>query len=65
MKTLLLLCFSLITFISQGQITWSSATNVASSTFGNDHPRIVMDGSGNPLVLWGDLDNAMSIACVR
>lgn len=33
--------------------------SIASSSSGNEHPRIVTDGSGNPLVLWGHAERAM------
>lgn len=37
----------------QGTISWSSAVNVAPNLFGNNHPRISADASGNPVVSWG------------
>lgn len=39
--------------ISNAQITWSPAVNVAGSSYDNLHPRIVTDRSGDPLVIWG------------
>ncbi len=39
--------------ISQSNITWSSAADIATIAFENNHPRVVLDGSGNPLVVWG------------
>lgn len=59
MKTVLLLFFASFAYTSYSQITWSPASNVATSMFGNDHPRIVTDGSGDPLVLWGSMGNVM------
>ena len=41
------------------QITWMAANNLNTSSTGNDHPRVVMDASGNPLVLWGHSNRAM------
>ena len=57
MKTLLLFATTCISFFSfsQNQITWGTTSDIsASSAFGNDFPRIVMDGSGNPMVSWSD-----------
>lgn len=58
MKSLLslLLTLSLPTF-SQNGISWSPQSEVATNNYGNLHPRIVMDGSGNPLVLWGNMSD--------
>lgn len=33
--------------------------NIAPSASGNEHPRIVSDAAGNPLVLWGHVNRAM------
>src|SRR5689334_9658293 len=42
------------------QITWMGAgSNLNVSSTGNDHPRVVMNASGNPLVLWGHTNRAM------
>lgn len=38
---------------AQTGITWSPATEIATDSYGNGHPRIAIDGSGNPLVIWG------------
>jgi type IX secretion system substrate protein len=56
MKNLLLSVFLLIGFFaySQSGVTWSSSYTVATSSYGNMHPRITVDGSNNPLVLWGN-----------
>ena len=34
-------------------ITWSAPMPVAAASFGNEHPRIALTASGNPVVLWG------------
>src|SRR5256885_15309548 len=52
--TLSLLAFS-INVIAQSGITWTSGSNIAASALGNMHPRIALDGSGNPLVIWGNM----------
>lgn len=56
--TLLLVIFSL-NASAQSSITWGMGTNVATSASGNEHPRIALDGAGNPLVLWGHSNRAM------
>src|SRR5690348_13693324 len=45
-------CFVVFGVYSFAQVTWTSGTNIASSTYGNMHPRIALDASGNPLVVW-------------
>jgi hypothetical protein len=42
-----------ITLRSQGSIAWSAPMDVAQNSYDNLHPRIVVDGAGNPLVIWG------------
>ncbi len=44
--------FVLIATWTTAQLTWSPAADVASSTYGKNHPRIAMDRSGNALVIW-------------
>ncbi len=39
---------------AQSGISWSMPMNIAASSFNNEHPRIVLDGKGNPLVIWGN-----------
>lgn len=41
------------------QVTWDQTVAVASSSFGNNRPRIVTNGSGYPLILWGKSTDAM------
>jgi hypothetical protein len=48
-----------VTTFSQSGITWGMGMNLATSSSGNDHPRIVTDASGSPLVLWGHANRAM------
>ena len=36
------------------KITWDAPRSVAASSFENQHPRIVLSGTGNPVVLWGN-----------
>jgi hypothetical protein len=44
---------------AQCQIIWNAASNLNTSASGNDHPRVVMDAAGNPLVLWEHSNRAM------
>ncbi|MFN0035441.1 MAG: T9SS type A sorting domain-containing protein [Saprospiraceae bacterium] len=40
--------------MAQSGITWSQTAQVATNQFGNLHPRVATDGSGNPMVIWGN-----------
>lgn len=53
MKFALLFLF-LISFITHAQISWNPVADIGMNTDGSNHPRIVMDGNGNPLVVWGN-----------
>lgn len=59
MKFKLVLLFTgFITFASaQTGISWNPAMNMASNAYSNQHPRITLDGAGNPLVIWGQSAN--------
>ncbi len=61
MRTLLLFTLSFILFNAnlQSQITWGATSDVALSSFGNDHPRVVMDASANALAIWNSAGDAM------
>src|SRR6187399_144931 len=48
-----------ISILADAQITWNMAMDVAGSSFGNMHPRIVTNASGDPLILWNHSMNAM------
>lgn len=52
------------TVYAQNGITWNSMDmDIANNSYDNMHPRIVMDGSGNPLVVWGRMsDEAVFLA---
>jgi hypothetical protein len=56
-----LLTFLLLAAIGSAQtgINWMMGMNIASSATGNAHPRITVDRSGNPLVLWNHSMDAM------
>lgn len=56
MKRIFILFFISALVIStsaQSTITWSMGMDVAPNTYSNMHPRIVMDGTGNPMLVWG------------
>ena len=44
---------------AQSGITWSPAMQVATSGSGNYHPRINLDASDSPLLIWGHSNRAM------
>ncbi|HLP93674.1 MAG TPA: hypothetical protein VK168_06535 [Saprospiraceae bacterium] len=58
MRNIFLILLTTLSLTSQAQsgISWSPTEQVASSAFDNMHPRITIDGSGNPLILWGKGD---------
>lgn len=53
--------FALLLAASQldGQITWNNISSIAPASSGNEHPRIVTDAQGNPLVVWHHASRAM------
>ncbi len=59
MKKTLLIIFvstSLLAF-SQKPITWGMGMNISNNTYGNIHPRMTLDGAGNPLVIWSRMSD--------
>jgi len=58
-KLLLIMCLcSGVLASAQSKITWNMGMNIAIKDFGNMHPRITVDGAGNPLVIWGKMSDA-------
>jgi hypothetical protein len=54
MRSLLLITLILFGVSSVAQtITWSAPVSVAPSSNGNMHPRIALDGSKDPVIVWG------------
>jgi len=49
--------FCLFTAQAQTGITWTSSQPISSPAFGNNHPRITIDRTGNPLIVWGKSAN--------
>lgn len=44
---------------SYGQITWGPTAEIATLSFGNNQPKVVMDASGNAMVIWSYAGDAM------
>lgn len=44
---------------AQNGITWNMGINLATSSSGNEHPRIAVDGNNNPMVIWHHTSSAM------
>ena len=42
---------------AQSNITWTGGNNIASNTYSNMHPRMSLDGAGNPLIVWGRMSD--------
>ncbi len=59
MKQILLIMFICtgIFVTAQSGITWNMTTDIANNTYDNMQPRVAMDGSGNPLVIWGRMSD--------
>src|ERR1019366_446603 len=59
----LYIAFALIVSVAisnaQSSISWNMASDVATSASGNEHPRVVMNRSGNPFVIWHHTSRAM------
>lgn len=59
-NALILLCLwgcHLPLLIAQSGVSWSPPLEVASSGTENNHPRIAIDRSGNPLIIWGSVSD--------
>lgn len=39
------------------QISWTGVKEISTNTYGNLHPRVTLDRSGNPLVIWGKISD--------
>lgn len=61
MRSFILVIFGCICFplLSYSQITWEETIQVAGSDYGNNHPRMVLNTAGEPLIIWGKSGNAM------
>lgn len=54
---LLFLVISSISVYAEGAITWNASKDVSPKSYSNMHPRITVDGSGNPMVIWGRMSD--------
>ncbi|MBC7383261.1 MAG: T9SS type A sorting domain-containing protein [Bacteroidia bacterium] len=52
------LLFNFIVINAQTNLVWKMGMNISTGAYGNMHPRIVLDGKGNPLVIWGRMSDA-------
>lgn len=52
-RFVVVLVLSLIVTQANSQIVWSDEIEVASSSYGNNYPKIVLNGDNNPVVVWG------------
>jgi hypothetical protein len=59
--TFILLCAG-ITAQAQKAVIWYDPITVADKTYGNLHPRVVLDQAHHPMVLWGDPHGAAFLA---
>ncbi len=58
LKTLLLLLVTALVFTHlSGQIMWDQPMDIAVAHFDNNHPRLSIDRNGNPLVIWGKVND--------
>ncbi|MBL7948096.1 MAG: exo-alpha-sialidase, partial [Bacteroidia bacterium] len=57
MKLYLTFWIVLFHLSTTAQITWTGAGEVATDTCSNMHPRISLDAAGNPLVVWGRMND--------
>ncbi len=53
----LLLLFSVSISNAQSGITWNMGMNISTNTYSNMHPRMSLDAKGNPLVIWGRMND--------
>src|SRR5688500_17206945 len=59
-KSILFFCFSALCSMSAiSQIIWDPQVNVAAASSGNNHPRIALDASGNPMLVWYHTNRVM------
>lgn len=54
---LILLCCTGMIASAQSGITWNMTMDIANNSHDNMQPRVAVDGSGNPLVIWGRMSD--------
>ena len=42
---------------AQSGITWSMGMNIAANSYDNMHPRMSLNGAGQPMVVWGKMSD--------
>jgi hypothetical protein len=52
--TLILIAFC---YSANAQITWTTGIDISNNTYSNMHPRMALDRTGNPLVVWGKMSD--------
>ncbi|MEO6190394.1 MAG: T9SS type A sorting domain-containing protein [Saprospiraceae bacterium] len=60
--TLLLLILWSLNVNAQSGIQWTAGMNIAANSFGNNHPRVVLNRNDQPVVIWGRGNDA-SVFC--
>ena len=56
-KTITLLLLIVTLKISAQTLTWNMGMNISSNIYSNMHPRMALDASGNPMVIWGRMSD--------
>lgn len=57
MKLIPALLFAFFYITASSQISWNYNSNISTKEYGNLHPRMAMDRQGNPLVIWGRMND--------
>jgi hypothetical protein len=55
---LIIFLFTSVPVIAQTGIIWDAPITIATQSYGNMHPRITLDGAGDPLIIWGDMSSS-------
>ncbi len=56
---LIILVFTGFYVHGQSQVIWNNTIDIADASYHNLHPRMCLDRKGNPLVIWGSMDEAV------
>lgn len=57
-QSVVMLLISVTSVNAQSNITWNGmGMDIANNSHDNRHPRIALDGAGNPLVIWGRMSD--------
>jgi len=55
MKKVITLISIVLCLNASAQINWTSGNNISTNIYGNMHPRMSLNGAGNPMVVWGKM----------